>query len=122
MIATSPFNYEYIHNLCTLSKQDPFDIQKVILFICDHIQLEVETLKSNTRARKVVIVRQMICHILRNNTKLSLAEIGKELKVDALDHATVLYSVKEWENSKAQKGNEYFIEVYNKAKAKFNLQ
>ncbi|MDE6493737.1 MAG: chromosomal replication initiator protein DnaA [Bacteroidales bacterium] len=64
-------------------------IQKVI---CDHFELPVEKIHSNTRRREIVIARQLAMFFAKKHTKASLASIGTQC--GKRDHATVLHACK----------------------------
>ena len=64
-------------------------IQKVI---CDHFDLQVEKIHSNTRRREIVIARQLAMFFAKKHTKASLASIGTQC--GKRDHATVLHACK----------------------------
>lgn len=64
-------------------------IQKVI---CDHFDLPVDKINSNTRRREVVTARQLAMYFAKKHTKASLASIGNQC--GKRDHATVLHAYK----------------------------
>lgn len=64
-------------------------IQKVV---CDHFELPVEKINSNTRRREIVIARQLAMYFAKKHTKASLAAIGSQC--GKRDHATVLHACK----------------------------
>lgn len=64
-------------------------IQKVI---CDHFELSVEKISSNTRRREIVVARQLAMFFAKKHTKSSLATIG--VQCGKRDHATVLHACK----------------------------
>ncbi|MDE6694693.1 MAG: chromosomal replication initiator protein DnaA, partial [Bacteroidales bacterium] len=64
-------------------------IQKVI---CDHFDLPVDKINSNTRRREVVTARQLAMYFAKKHTKASLASIGAQC--GKRDHATVLHAYK----------------------------
>lgn len=68
-------------------------IQKVI---CDHFELPVDKIHSNTRRREIVIARQLAMFFAKKHTKNSLASIGAQC--GKRDHATVLHACKTIQN------------------------
>ncbi|MCM1169100.1 MAG: chromosomal replication initiator protein DnaA [Bacteroides sp.] len=68
-------------------------IQKVI---CDHFELPVDKIHSNTRRREIVIARQLAMYFAKKHTKNSLAAIGAQC--GKRDHATVLHACKTIQN------------------------
>lgn len=59
--------------------------------MCEVIGVCTDEIKSNRRTAKIVRNRQMMMNVLKSETNLSLAEIGKLF--GNKDHATVLYGI-----------------------------
>ncbi len=70
-------------------------IQKVV---CDYFGIKVQDLKSKRRTKELVNARQIAMYIIKQNTKLSLSEIGKHF--GGKEHATVIYACKQIEEKK----------------------
>jgi chromosomal replication initiator protein len=58
--------------------------------VCQYASADPYKVMSKCRKRGLVEVRQVICHLLREHTNLSLTSIGK--MVGYGDHASVLYA------------------------------
>ena len=58
--------------------------------VSNYYKIPVETVKSKSRIREVVKSRQIYCWLMRKNTRLSFADIGKPLNCD---HSTVIHAI-----------------------------
>jgi len=58
------------------------------------LDIPLDKLKSSRRHRNLVEARQMFAHCLKENTNISLAEIGRYYNKD---HATIIFSIKKVE-------------------------
>lgn len=59
--------------------------------VCKIFGLPIERLLEKTRKREVVEARQACMYFVRDNTKISLKEIGR--KYGGIDHATVIHAI-----------------------------
>lgn len=62
---------------------------QVLEAVCQFYEISHEDLQNHRRKREVVVPRQMAMYLLREESGLSLSEIGQEL--GGRDHTTVLY-------------------------------
>lgn len=67
-------------------------IDDIIQSVCQHYEIELKTLHSNSRKREVVKARQVAMYLTKKNTTLSTAKIG--ILIGGKDHATVLHAYK----------------------------
>ncbi|GHV72604.1 chromosomal replication initiator protein DnaA [Bacteroidia bacterium] len=58
--------------------------------VCDHFNISVNDINSNTRKREIVQARQLVMYFSKEYTQSSLAKIGK--LCGNKDHATVLHA------------------------------
>lgn len=65
--------------------------------------LDPSLLRSRTRVRRVCVVRQAMCFIMRKRTKWSYPQIGRYLNLT--DHTTVIHACKMVEKDLATDGN-----------------
>jgi len=63
--------------------------------ICRNLNILPEEFKSKSRERYIVEARHLYYWLLRKKTNYSLSTLGKML---GKDHATVLHSIKTWDN------------------------
>jgi len=66
--------------------------------LCEKLGVSYDAICGAGRARALVLARQIIMVVLKNSTRLSLAEIGTY--VGNRDHATVMYSLRQIEKLK----------------------
>lgn len=81
------------------------EADKLKILINDELSVDIDT---NTRERNVVEARAMFFTILKHNTNLTLKAIGE---VVGRDHATVLYSIRNFPVWLEQ--NPYLQKAYN---------
>lgn len=94
-------------------------IQKVCLFR----NLSENVMRMKWRRRDVIMVRQECQYFLKQETKLSLAEIGE--KTGNKDHATVLHAVRTITNlveASRMSRKTYHIEIENISRAIYGLE
>ena len=66
--------------------------------MCEKLGVAYDAICGAGRAKSLVLARQIIMVVLKNSTRLSLAEIGTY--VGNRDHATVMYAIKQIEKMK----------------------
>ena len=67
--------------------------------MCEKLGVSYDAICGQTRARSLVVARQIMMVVLKNATTLSLAEIGSY--VGGRDHASVLYAIRQIEKQQA---------------------
>ena len=65
-------------------------IEHIQKLICDHFDMPIDLLKSQTRKRHIVQARQISMYFAKNFTKASLSNIGKHF--GGRDHSTVIHA------------------------------
>ncbi len=75
-------------------KVTPADIIKTV---CSYYNVKQTHIKSPTRASGIVLPRQIIMYLLRNELKMKLEEIAYQLK--RKDHTTVMHGVEKMEHA-----------------------
>lgn len=68
-------------------------IETINQCVCTVFGLPFERLFEKTRKREVVQARQVCIYFVKDNTKISLKEIGR--KFGGIDHATVIHAIKQ---------------------------
>lgn len=71
-------------------------VKKIIWDVCFQTDMNWIDMKSQRRDRHVVIVRQYLMWRLKNETTLSLPQIGRQ--IGGRDHTTVLYGIKKYQD------------------------
>ena len=74
-------------------------------------------INTNTRLRDVVHARQLAMYIIKEKTKLTLAQIGD--RCGGKDHATVAHAIKKVKDN--MKYDKYFRYKYGKLLKRFGL-
>ena len=69
----------------------PVTVDRIFRIVGDHYGVTTEDIKGKKRDATVALARHMSIYLIRNNTSLSLQEIGKHV---LRDHATVLASIR----------------------------
>ena len=64
-------------------------LNTVLYMVCTYYQVEPNDVKGKDRARYLVTVRQIYCHLARTYTRSTFKRIGSIIN---RDHATVIYS------------------------------
>ncbi len=64
--------------------------------VAEHFKIPVETLKSKTRKRQIVIARQLSMFLAKKMTRASLKKIGETF--GGRDHSTVIHALRAVEN------------------------
>lgn len=84
----------------TIASHVVITIDNVLLAVQDHFRIKARDLLARTKARSVVLPRQIAMYLARSLTGASLQEIG--IRLGGRDHTTVLYALKRIEKLKAQ--------------------
>lgn len=66
-------------------------IKTILLYTCEHFEIELDNLIGKPRKRKFVYPRFHLIQILKIKTVLSLSEIGKI--VGGRDHSTIIHAL-----------------------------
>jgi chromosomal replication initiator protein len=82
--------------------------EKVIEVVCDFYNVSKKEVLSNSRKKEVVLPRQVIMYLLREELKLSLPSIG--VKLGNKDHTTVGYACEKVEE-KIKKEGDFIKEI-----------
>ena len=83
-------------------------VNDIIDKTCAYFEVKIASVKGQSRKRLVVRARHIIIYLLRQKTKLSLEEIGKEL--GGRHHTTCIHAV--------QMINDYLSHPYDKTTEK----
>jgi chromosomal replication initiation ATPase DnaA len=59
--------------------------------VCAHFQISAEKVRSRSREINIALPRQIIFHIIRQNSDATLASIGRVFK---RDHGTILHGIR----------------------------
>lgn len=97
-----------------ISDEDkPLTVETIQKAVCEYFGLKVQDLKSKRRTKDLVNARQIAMYLSRNNTKLSLSEIGNLF--GGKEHATVIYAYKQIEEKRlAEESVNKAVEIITK--------
>lgn len=91
----------------------PLTVETIQKAVCEYFGLKMQDLKSKRRTKDLVNARQIAMYLSRNNTKLSLAEIGNLF--GGKEHATVIYAYKQIEEKRlAEESVNKAVEIITK--------
>jgi chromosomal replication initiator protein len=79
-----------LHELLEPVNRRAFAPDEVIAAVCTAVGVSLDDLRSPHRDRRVLVPRQIAMYLLREETNLSLAEVGSYF--GGRDHSTVLHS------------------------------
>jgi chromosomal replication initiator protein len=84
-------------------EEKPITIELVQKAVCDYFGIKVQELKAKKRTKEVANARQIAMYLTKQNTRLSLSEIGRGF--GGKDHATVIYACRQVERKMARDEN-----------------
>ena len=76
----------------------PVTVERIIKVVAENYGVSPEDIKGQKRNASIAMARHMCIYLVRNNTNLSLEDIGKRFD---RDHSTVLASLRRIEDEKA---------------------
>jgi chromosomal replication initiator protein len=77
------------------SGREKATVEEVIGAVCEHFGTSQSELRGRSRSKEIVLPRQVAMYLLREETNLSLADIGGAL--GGRDHTTVLHGIEKME-------------------------
>ncbi len=78
-----------------IDEDKPLTVEDVQKAVCEYYGIKLQDLKSKRRTKELVVARQVAMFLTKQNTKLSLSEIGNNF--GGKEHATVIYACKQIE-------------------------
>ena len=69
-------------------------IDDIIQSVCVYFKTDIETIRRKDRSHKAVLMRMIICYLLRKHTTLTLKQIAEQLNPAISDHTTVIYGIR----------------------------
>lgn len=80
------------HGVADLFKDPRVDVDRILRHMVEEYKVNISDLKGPSRVRRLVLIRQIACYLLRKGTSLSLPEIGRVM--GNRDHTTVIHSIR----------------------------
>lgn len=97
-----------IHNLKRI-----IQIEDIISSVCMHFKVDLATITKKGRTHKSVVMRMIICYLLRKHTALTLKEIGQQLYPAITDHTTVIHGIRFVEGQLSMKNDNEIKTIFN---------
>jgi len=95
-----PIDYELVKRILSHHEtQSSISIEDIQKLVADHYKVRVLDLKSSTRAKPIVVPRQIAMHLIKKFLDKSLVEIGKAF--GGKDHTTVMNAIERVRNLQA---------------------
>jgi len=69
-------------------------IEDIISSVCVYFGKDFDTITRKDRSHKAVVIRMIICYLLRKHTTLTLKQIAEQLNPAITDHTTVIYAIR----------------------------
>lgn len=88
---------EALTDIASSQHRNQTTVPDVVDAVCRHYQVDEKDIKGRQRARKIVLPRQVAMYLLREETEISLEEIGRAM--GGRDHTTVLHGIKKIETA-----------------------
>lgn len=87
---TLPVVFEVLDDIIK-QKNKPIEIETIVQRVAEFYKIKITDIKGTKREKKIVLARQVAMYIAKNNTKLSLQDIGRNF--GSKSHASVLHAV-----------------------------
>jgi chromosomal replication initiator protein len=87
-----------------ISDEDkPVTVELIQKMVCEFFSLRIQDIKAKKRTKEIANARQIAMYITKQQTHLSLSEIGRYF--GGKDHATVIYACKQIEEKRGKDEN-----------------
>lgn len=81
---------EAVKDLVNNEDPSPITVDRILHIVAEHYNVPVEEIRGSGRQGQVATARHMCIYLIRDNTSLSLADIGK---IFGRDHSTAISSI-----------------------------
>ncbi len=81
----------------------PVTVEAIQKTVCEYFGIKLQDLKAKKRTKEIANARQIAMYVTKQQTSLSLSEIGKYF--GGKDHATVIYACKQMEERRGKDEN-----------------
>ncbi|MFP5518597.1 MAG: helix-turn-helix domain-containing protein, partial [Bdellovibrionia bacterium] len=79
--------------------QSSISVEEIMKLVADHFQVRIQDMKSSTRAKPIVVPRQICMYLIKKFLDKSLVDIGKAF--GGKDHTTVMNALERVKNLQA---------------------
>lgn len=84
-----PIDYELVKRILSHHEtQSSISVEEIMKIVADHYKVRIQDLKSSTRAKPIVVPRQIAMYLIKKFLDKSLVDIGKAF--GGKDHTTVM--------------------------------
>ncbi len=84
-----PIDYDLVKRILSHHEtQSTISIDEIMKLVADHFKVRIQDLKSSTRAKPIVVPRQIAMYLIKKHLEKSLVDIGKAF--GGKDHTTVM--------------------------------
>ncbi|MNS39662.1 Chromosomal replication initiator protein DnaA [compost metagenome] len=95
-----PIDYELVKRILSHHEtQSTISVEEIQKLVADHFKVRVPDLKSSTRAKPIVVPRQIAMYLIKKFLDKSLVDIGKAF--GGKDHTTVMNALERVKNLQA---------------------
>ncbi|UXR65738.1 chromosomal replication initiator protein DnaA [Bdellovibrio bacteriovorus] len=95
-----PIDYELVKRILSHHEtQSTISVEEIMKLVADHFKVRVLDLKSSTRAKPIVVPRQIAMYLIKKFLDKSLVDIGKSF--GGKDHTTVMNALERVKNLQA---------------------
>lgn len=95
-----PIDYELVKRILSHHEtQSTISVEEIMKIVADHYKVRVLDLKSSTRAKPIVVPRQIAMYLIKKFLDKSLVDIGKAF--GGKDHTTVMNALERVKNLQA---------------------
>lgn len=95
-----PIDYDLVKRILSHHEtQSTISVEEIMKLVADHFKVRVLDLKSSTRAKPIVVPRQIAMYLIKKFLDKSLVDIGKSF--GGKDHTTVMNALERVKNLQA---------------------
>lgn len=92
-----PIDYELVKRILSHHEtQSSISVEEIMKIVADHYKVRIQDLKSSTRAKPIVVPRQIAMYLIKKFLEKSLVDIGKAF--GGKDHTTVMNALERVRN------------------------
>jgi chromosomal replication initiator protein len=88
-----------IADIISGSEPSPVTVERICKIVAEYYGVTAEDIRGQKRNAGIAMARHMCIYLVRNNTNLSLEDIGERF---ARDHSTVISSIRRIEEEKSK--------------------
>jgi chromosomal replication initiator protein len=95
-----PIDYDLTKKILSHHEQQPtISVEEILKIVAEHFDVRVHDMRSSSRAKPIVVPRQVAMYLIKKVLDKSLVEIGKAF--GGKDHTTVMNAIDRVRNLQA---------------------